>query len=184
MKGVVFNLLEDVVVRHHGENLWDDLLDRAGVSGAYTSLGNYADAEFGRLVAAAAQLLGMQVTDLLRWVGRNGIPFLATRYSHFFDPYGSTRRLLVNLNGIIHPEVRKLYPAADVPYFDVQDRADGSLLLCYESSRRLCALAHGFVEGAADHFGESAIVEHIRCVHRGDDRCEFEIHFAPGSVNG
>ena len=30
MKGVVFNLLEQVVVREYGENVWDDLLDATG----------------------------------------------------------------------------------------------------------------------------------------------------------
>ena len=33
MKGVVFNLLEQVVVREYGENVWDDLLDTAGTGG-------------------------------------------------------------------------------------------------------------------------------------------------------
>src|SRR5438874_2247890 len=43
MKGVVFNLLEEIVVREHGEETWDLLLERAGLGGVYTSLGNYPD---------------------------------------------------------------------------------------------------------------------------------------------
>lgn len=30
MKGVVFSLLEQIVVRDYGEDTWDDLLDEAG----------------------------------------------------------------------------------------------------------------------------------------------------------
>ena len=56
MKGIVFNLLEEVVIRHHGEDVWDALLDAAGVAGAYTSLGNYPDEDLGKLVAAAATM--------------------------------------------------------------------------------------------------------------------------------
>ncbi|MBN3851729.1 heme NO-binding protein, partial [Paraburkholderia sp. Ac-20342] len=37
MKGIVFNLLEELVRREHGEDAWDDLLDAAHVQGAYTS---------------------------------------------------------------------------------------------------------------------------------------------------
>ena len=33
MKGVVFNLLQEVVTAAHGPDVWDDLLDRSGVSG-------------------------------------------------------------------------------------------------------------------------------------------------------
>ena len=40
---VVFNLLEEIVVREHGEETWDLLLERAGLGGVYTSLGNYPD---------------------------------------------------------------------------------------------------------------------------------------------
>ena len=54
MKGVVFNLLEEFVRRAHGEDTWDALLARAHVDGAYTSVGNYADADLGALVGAGA----------------------------------------------------------------------------------------------------------------------------------
>jgi len=33
VKGIVFNLLQEVVTRNHGEDVWDDLVDEAGVSG-------------------------------------------------------------------------------------------------------------------------------------------------------
>jgi len=45
MKGIVFNLLEQVVVNTHGEAAWDGLLDKTGLTGAYTSLGSYPDAQ-------------------------------------------------------------------------------------------------------------------------------------------
>jgi hypothetical protein len=178
MKGVVFNLLEDVIVREHGDTAWDAVLANAGLAGAYTSLGNYDDAEFGRLIAAASEMTGITRDEMLQRFGRSGMPILAERYPHFFTPYGSTRRLLKNLNDIIHPEVRKLYPSADVPFFDFQDWPNGVVLLGYESPRKLCALAHGFIEGAADVFRESISIEQVRCVDRGAARCEFLITLA------
>ena len=39
MKGVVFNLLEQLVARDYGEDTWDALLDAGGLDGVYTSLG-------------------------------------------------------------------------------------------------------------------------------------------------
>jgi hypothetical protein len=40
MNGIVFNLLADLVGRDFGNDTWDDLLDAAGASGSYTSLGS------------------------------------------------------------------------------------------------------------------------------------------------
>ncbi len=54
MKGIIFNLVEEVVRNRYGEDTWDELLDAAGLDGAYTSLGSYPDEELLRLVAAAA----------------------------------------------------------------------------------------------------------------------------------
>src|SRR4029450_10824779 len=55
MKGVVFNLLEEVVRRRHGEDTWDALLDQAGLAGSYTSLGSYPDEDMSKLVLAASR---------------------------------------------------------------------------------------------------------------------------------
>jgi hypothetical protein len=43
MKGVVFNLFEAVIIRHHGEYLWDELLHATDLAGADTSPGGYPD---------------------------------------------------------------------------------------------------------------------------------------------
>jgi len=177
MKGIVFNLLEEVVIRHHGEDVWDTLLDAAGLDGNYTSLGSYPDEDMGKLVAVAATALNISAIDVQRWFGRQAMPLLVARYPAFFTPHQVTRTFIVSVNSIIHPEVRKVYPGADVPTFDFTLLDDGGLLMGYTSPRRLCALAEGFIEGAADHFHESAHAEHVECMHRGDAKCLVKIAF-------
>lgn len=179
MKGIVFNLLADLVRRDFGDDAWDDLLDAASASGAYTSLGTYEDEEMYRLVAAAAESLQRTPGDVLRWYGRGAMPMLAQKYPHFFEAPGSTRPFLLTLNHIIHPEVRKLYPGADVPEFQYPESTSGTLQMEYRSSRQLCMLAEGFIAGAADHFGEDVAIEQSECMHRGDDRCVFQLAFSP-----
>jgi hypothetical protein len=117
MKGIVFNLLEEVIATHLGELAWDGLLERASVEGAYTSLGNYSDEEFSRILEALAELRQQQTRDTLRWFGHQSMPFLAERYPEFFTAHKSLRSFLLSLNDVIHAEVRKLYPGADVPEF-------------------------------------------------------------------
>ena len=125
MKGVVFNLLEEVVIAEHGEDAWDDLLDAAGMGGSYTSLGSYADEDMYKLVGAAARHLNVDPMAVLRWFGQKAMPLLARRYPAFFEAQTSIRPFLLSLNSIIHPEVRKIYPGADVPVFDFEDAEDG-----------------------------------------------------------
>jgi len=175
VKGVVFNLLEEFVRRAHGEDAWETLLERAGLDGAYTSLGNYADEELGALVGAASQMLGQTPAAIVRAFGREALPMLAEKYPNFFTPFPSTRAFLLALNDIIHPEVRKLYRDAETPEFDFDATADDVLVMGYASRRRLCEFAHGLIEGAAGHYGDDVTIEQTHCVERGDPRCEFRI---------
>lgn len=177
MKGIVFNLVEEVVSDQFGADTWDDLLEVARLDGAYTSLGSYPDEDLHRLVAAASAALELPGEDIIRMIGRKALPKLASRYPQFFvQP--SCRDFLLTLNNIIHPEVRKLYPGADAPDFTFESPQPDLLLIGYDSTRKLCWLAEGFVLGAADHFNESVAVDQTSCVHRGDTSCVLQCRFA------
>jgi hypothetical protein len=179
VKGIIFNLAEEVMTDAHGPDAWDAVLDTAGVTGSYTSLGSYPDDDLHRIVRAGAAALDSTPTDVLRTVGAGAMPQLAARFPEFFEPHATTRSFVLTLNDIIHPEVRKLYPGADVPEFTFDtSQGDDVLVLRYQSDRRLCALAEGFLTGAARHFGERVDLSHDRCLHRGDDHCAIRCAFA------
>ena len=80
MKGIIFNLVEEVVTDRYGEDTWDLLLDAAGLDGSYTSLGSYPDEELFRLVAAASAALGVPADDVVRQLGEGAIPLLVERF--------------------------------------------------------------------------------------------------------
>jgi Haem-NO-binding len=178
MKGIMFNLLEEVVIQERGEAAWDEVLDDAGADGAYTSLGSYPDSELLKLLAAANPDRASPGSDL-RWFGRAAMPLLSRRYPDFFIRHGSTRSFLLTLNEIIHTEVRKIYPGSDVPHFDFDSlSASDQLVLRYQSKRRLCGLAEGLIEGAADYFSERVSIAQTLCMHRGDDKCILVCRFS------
>src|SRR5258705_2409324 len=168
MKGVVFDLLEQVIVREHGEDTWDNLLTRAGLGGAYTTLGTYADDDLFRLVAEASKVLELPAQDIIRWFGREALPLLAASYPEFFSPHRTTRSFILSLNDIIHPEVRKVYPGADVPWFSMSETPSGDVVMGYDSARRLCAFAEGLIQGAAAHYGEPVVIDQPTCMLRGN----------------
>jgi len=175
MKGVVFNLLERVVVKKYGESVWDNLLDATKLSGVYTTLGSYPDEEIEQLVGAASAALNIPAPDVLRWFGREAMPLLAQQYPVFFSSHQNAGPFIMSVNAIIHPEVRKLYTGAGCPHFNFDKSDDGSFLMGYNSPRKLCALAHGFMEGAGDHYGNTVLVEHPRCMHKGDSNCVMSV---------
>lgn len=178
VKGVVYNLLEEVVTKKIGAGVWDELLDDAGVDGAYTSLGNYSDEEMVALVDAAAAKLDMSSADVLRWFGQQAMPLLKKRYPNFFTPHSSSRSFVLSVNSIIHPEVRKLYPGAKCPDFHFRETPEGNVTMGYKSSRRMCDLAHGFIKGAAGIFCEEVDITHHTCMNHGADKCLMEIRWA------
>lgn len=182
MKGIIFNLLEEVVTDAHGEKVWDDLLEAAQVDGVFTSLGNYPDEDLFKLVNAASAALKEPPESIIRWFGLQALPLLAKKYPPFFEKHRSARPFILTLNAIIHPEVRKLYPGANPPVFEFDTSSPDVLVMQYRSKRKLCALAEGFVEGAATHFGETAAIAHPLCMHRGDASCRLELSFTPKAV--
>lgn len=177
MKGILFNLLESAVERRFSQEMWDNILERTGLSGAYTSLGSYPDREFELLLGSISEVLKTTPSEALRWFGRGAIPALAERYPGFFSPHRDARSFVLSVNSIVHPEVRKIHQGADCPHFGFEDREDGSLLMTYTSQRKLCDLAHGFIEGSADHYQQRLELHHTACMHKGDPSCILSLRF-------
>jgi len=182
MKGIIFNLLEEAVTRDFGANMWDDLLKAAGLDGVYTSLGNYADEDIYKIVAVASTALSISPAEVLQWFGRSAIPVFVERYPAFFDRHTTTANFLITLDNLVHPEVNKLYPAAETPHFEFFQEDDKTLQVRYYSHRKLCALAEGFMHGTAAHYKEHLHLEHPECMHHGAPKCVFNLKFSSSAA--
>jgi hypothetical protein len=170
MKGILLNVVEDVVTEAMSPDAWDDVIDAAGVDGSYTSLATYPDAELTAIVAAIAAAADLSTEDTLTLAGRLGFKHLARRVPHVLDEIDGWQQLVCSLDDIIHPEVRKIYPDAEVPGFATTD-IDGGLRVVYTSRRQLCALAEGLIVGGGEWYGRDLEVTHERCVRNGDSDC-------------
>jgi Haem-NO-binding len=179
MKGVVFNILAEITQQEFGEDVWDELLEKAGLSGSYTAVGSYDDAELFKLVEVAAETMHQSATTVVEWFGQKALPLFAERYPQFFAGHTSTRSFLLSLNDIIHPEVVKLYPGAETPEFGFDAATPNVLRMEYRSRRRLCAFAVGLIEGAAAFYGEGVVNEHACGLHLGTESCLFNLTFRP-----
>ena len=177
VKGIIFNLVEGFVVAEGGEGAWDRLLDDAGLDGGYTSIGTYADEELLHLVAAYAASHDVAPEDATRAIGQHALLGLAERYPRYFTPHTHTRDMLLTLNDVIHPEVRKLQPEATPPDFDFGSTGAEAFEMGYVSARHLCFLAEGMISGAAAYYGETVTISQPECMHAGAARCLIRCSF-------
>jgi len=177
MKGVVFNIVQEVVEQHLGPDVWDSAIEHSGVDGAFTSLGNYPDADLDGLVGALGRLAQMPRDDVLVFAGRHGFERLAERHPELLSPHATWRDVIAHLDDIIHPEVAKIYPGVEPPMFAVVDDPDipAALRVTYTSRRQLCALAEGLIRGLGDWYRVELEVRHLCCVRQGDACCELMV---------
>lgn len=175
MKGIVFNILNEMIEEQLGMEAWDTLLTQTELDGIYVATQTYPDEELLTLVAAAQAHTGVPAADLIRAFGEYMVPRFAKNYPVFFENEDNLKSFLLTVDQVIHVEVRKLYPEAGLPEFQYEDRDDDSLTMIYRSPRKLCALAEGLIAGSAKHFNQSYDLAHDICMLNGSDHCKLEL---------
>jgi len=100
--GIIFNLLEDAVVRCFGAAAWQQMLSHVG-SGGYLPFDRYPDEDLFALLEALPVESETSSPERLRWFGRSAVPLLAERYPTIFRPHRSAESFLLTLNEILHP---------------------------------------------------------------------------------
>ena len=157
MKGIVFTELLDMVEDRFSADMVDDIIDDANVpsGGAYTAVGTYAHEEMVALVVALSKRSGIAVQDLVKAFGEHLFGVFVRGYPSFFEGVTDSFDFLAGIEDIIHSEVRKLYPDAELPRFDIERRNGGKeLVLIYDSRRHFEDLAEGLINGCVAHFGD------------------------------
>jgi len=156
MKGLVFNEFLDMVEHEHSLDMVDAVIADAALphGGAYTAVGTYPAAEMGALVGALSRRTATPAPDLLRAFGQRAFGRFAEAYPEFFRGHDDALAFLENVEPVIHFEVRKLYPDAELPRLASEWMDGGVLRLTYRSPRCMADFAEGLIEGAAAHFGQ------------------------------
>ncbi len=171
MKGIVMNVLADMVEKQFGMPEWNAILSEAGSEGAYTAAARYDDQELLDLVGIISRRQSMPIEDLVFAFGEFMFPAFYERYPALIDAEVDFLPLLASIDSVIHVEVNKLYPGAVTPAFEEEWRNDSALMLRYRSQRKMCKLAEGLISGAAKHFNTTYALQHEPCMHRGADHC-------------
>lgn len=167
MKGIVFTEFLEMVEETHSMALVDSILLEAAPphGGAYTAVGTYPAAEMGALVGALARQSRTPAPDLLRGFGGHIFGRFSTLYPEYFTGVNDTYDFLEQIESVIHIEVLKLYPDAELPTVLAERTGPGQLRVTYRSPRCMADFAEGLIEGAAAHFGDDITI--ARSLPRG-----------------
>jgi len=161
MKGIVFTEFFEMVEEKLGFELVDRLLEQTELAtgGSYTTIGTYDHKELLALVGNLHRLTGTPVNDLLVTYGQYLFPKIIPIAPETASQFHNCFELLAAVDSIIHVEVQKLYPDAELPKFDVIKQTEKEMQLTYTSCRPFAYLAKGLIMGCAQHYNERVFVE-------------------------
>lgn len=176
MKGLVFTTFYSYCEQRFGADMVEDIIEDADLpgKGAYTSVGTYPFEEMVALITALVQRSGESLKTILEEFGRHCF----ARWVDYAPAHFENRSLFDILAEVDHfheTEVRKLYPDAELPSFQVQCRDERQLVLRYYSCKPLADLATGVIQGAALHLGETINVSHRSVSDEQGAHVRFEI---------
>ena len=156
MKGAIFNLFEEFVSSHFGEDVYDQIVDLTPLETAepFVGPGRYPASDLLALVATATEVLDIALDDALRAFGAFSFPHLARSVEPLIAALPTAREFLLGLESVIHTEIRKLDPASQPARFTVEEAGNDVLRLHYRSDLGLFALVSGFLDGVAAWYGE------------------------------
>ncbi|MEO6422548.1 MAG: heme NO-binding domain-containing protein [Candidatus Nitrotoga sp.] len=156
MKGVVFTEFMEMVESRMGLEMLDRIITEAELpnDGAYTSVGTYDHAEMVRLVSALSNATGLSTQQLIFIFGEQLFQRFSLSYPALFGDVNNAFDFLSRIDGVIHVEVRKLYPDAELPKLECERPSANELSILYSSPRGFGDLAAGLIAGCIKHFDE------------------------------
>ena len=177
MKGAVYIAFNEIVENDIGLDTWETLLQQVKPpsEGIYTSVEDYPDQELFALVEKLSELVQQPITELVRHFGRYLFAALSTKYPMFVEGEADFFQFLINIDDVVHKEVRKLYESPNLPDLRCDPPQGNTLVMHYHSPRKLCILAEGLIAGAAQHYGVDYELSHNPCMHEGAEECRLVI---------
>lgn len=160
MKGIVFTEFFEMVEQKFDYEMVDSLISTTDLpsGGIYTSVGTYSHTEMVNLVVNLSKQTNIPLPDLLRTFGGYLFKTFTKTYHHFIKNAPDSFTFLASIHDYIHVEVKKLYPDAELPHFDIIRPDENTLVMNYSSARKMSDLAYGLIEGCLEYYNEKVLI--------------------------
>jgi hypothetical protein len=182
MYGMVNKAVEEMVVMHHGETMWEQIKAKAGVDvEVFMSNEGYPDDITYNLVGAASQMLNLPATQILRGFGEHWILHTAQQgYGGLMQANGRTLPEFLRNLPDFHSRVAMIFPKLQPPRFVCTEITESSLNLHYYSHREgLAEFVVGLMIGLGKMFKTPTSVRQIAAKLDGADHDIFEVTWIP-----
>ena len=160
MKGIVFTEFLDLVEDKFGLEVLDKIITQSNLEsgGVYTSVGTYKFSEMLQLLQHLSDHTDISIDDLLLVYAEHFFSVLEDSYPGLLATYEDPIEMLSSIENHIHVEVRKIYPDAELPKFEVIEKTKDSLTMIYKSSRAMHHFGLGLMNKTFEHFNSTATI--------------------------
>ncbi len=166
MKGIVFTEFLDLVEIKFGLQMVDQIIEESELpsNGIYTSIGTYSFSEMLQLIQNLSNHTGLSIDQLLLTYGEHFFHVIEDSYPGLLATYKDPIEMISSIENHIHVEVRKIYPDAELPTFEVLEKSEKHLILNYKSSRAMHHFGLGLMNKTFEHFdmASSIVIEKIK----------------------
>ena len=161
MKGIVFTEFLELVENKFGLEMVDTIILNSNLksNGVYTSVGTYSFSEMLQLLTHLSEKTGISIDDLLLIYGEHFFEVLKNNYPELLDAYTDQMELISSIENHIHVEVKKIYPDAELPSFEIKEKTANSLIMIYRSSRAMHHFGLGLMKKTFEYFNVSSEIK-------------------------
>ncbi|WP_179318339.1 heme NO-binding domain-containing protein [Winogradskyella helgolandensis] len=161
MKGIVFTEFLDLVEEKFGLEMVDRIISSSELEseGVYTSVGTYSFSEMLQLLQHLSENTGISIDNLLLVYAEHFFNVIENSYPGLLATYKDPIEMISSIENHIHVEVRKIYPDAELPTFEVIEKTENSLIMDYKSSRAMHHFGLGLMNKTFEHFNSTATID-------------------------
>ncbi|MBL85839.1 MAG: hypothetical protein CMO82_04185 [Winogradskyella sp.] len=161
MKGIVFTEFLELVEEKFGLAMVDKIITQSTLEsgGAYTAVGTYNFSEMLQLISHLSENTDISVDNLLMVFAEHFFKALIKSHPNLVAHYKDPMNLLASIEDHIHFEVKKIYPDAQLPSFELEEKTDDKMVMIYKSDKALYMLGKGLMLETFKLFGVPANIE-------------------------
>ena len=171
MKGIIFTEFLELVEEKFGLGMVDKIISQSELNsgGAYTSVGTYEFSEMLQLISHLSANTDITVDDLLLVYSEHLFAVLVKTHPNLVEHYKDPMDLVASIENHIHVEVQKIYPEAQLPSFELEERTDTKMIMVYRSDRALYMLGKGLMLEAFKLFNVPVNIEFKKLNKQGTE---------------
>ena len=177
MKGIVFTEFLELVEDKFGLEMVDKIITSSTLEseGIYTAVGTYSFSEMLQLLTHLSENTGISIDNLLLVYAEHFFSVIEKSYPGLLATYKDPIEMISSIENHIHVEVRKIYPDAELPTFEVVEKTEKSLVMIYTSSRAMHHFGLGLMNKTFEHFNSTAAID-LQKIKEDGTEVRFVIH--------